>query len=333
MSRVFYTLAKTLSNLTVLALMVAVLAVAALFMQFIRAEDTHYQLGTLLAPFLWIAIPAMAVTAAVAVLFETLPVLRGGVGNVVFFFVWVTSLALSNQWNVDDFAGFFVIAHSMQDALRKVYPAYDNSLSLNIGDSAHITKRFVWTGVDWTAAIVLHRILWVLGALVVAVVASLFFRRFDPASGWSFKRTKKPLAATGRMETQWRLRFLSRAGHRRRGLPRFGGTNQQEPVLAVGGFRTASSTKRATLVVVRGGAWAFYRQWGLPYHAARQGVLIAAWMWPVLVWSQMGARESRFATQSLIFSSARTLHRQLPAVWVAGVMVAILTGGGYGCGC
>ena len=55
MSRVFYTLAKTLSNFAVLALMVAVLAVTALLMQFIRAEDTHYQLGTLLAPFLWVA--------------------------------------------------------------------------------------------------------------------------------------------------------------------------------------------------------------------------------------------------------------------------------------
>jgi hypothetical protein len=85
MSKLFYTLAKTLSNFAVLTLMIAVLAATALFMQFTHAEDTHYHLGTLLAPFLWVGIPAMAVTAAVAVLFETLPVLRGGVGNVVFF--------------------------------------------------------------------------------------------------------------------------------------------------------------------------------------------------------------------------------------------------------
>jgi hypothetical protein len=40
MSRVFYTLAKSLSNFVVLALMVAVLAGTALFTQFLRAEDT-----------------------------------------------------------------------------------------------------------------------------------------------------------------------------------------------------------------------------------------------------------------------------------------------------
>ncbi|MGA3088238.1 MAG: hypothetical protein ABSD75_06475 [Terriglobales bacterium] len=41
MSRIFYTLAKALSNFAVLALMVAVLAVSALFLQFARGEDTH----------------------------------------------------------------------------------------------------------------------------------------------------------------------------------------------------------------------------------------------------------------------------------------------------
>jgi hypothetical protein len=44
----------------------------------------------------------------------------------------------------------------------------------------------------------------------------------------------------------------------------------------------------------------------------------------------MGAREARYDTQKLVFSCAHALDRQLPAVWVAGVVVAILTGGGLG---
>jgi hypothetical protein len=58
------------------------------------------------------------------------------------------------------------------------------------------------------------------------------------------------------------------------------------------------------------------------------GVLLAAWLWPILIWSPMGSRESRHATQSLVFSSPRALQRQLPALWTAGVLVALLTGGG-----
>jgi len=49
-----------------------------------------------------------------------------------------------------------------------------------------------------------------------------------------------------------------------------------------------------------------------------------------LIWSQMGCRESRYATQSLIFSAERVVYRQLLAIWTAGVLVAIITGAGTG---
>jgi hypothetical protein len=67
-----------------------------------------------------------------------------------------------------------------------------------------------------------------------------------------------------------------------------------------------------------------------PAVSAREGVLLAAWLWPILVWSQMGCRESRHATQSLIFSAERIVYRQLLALWVASVLVALVTGAGAG---
>ncbi len=65
-----------------------------------------------------------------------------------------------------------------------------------------------------------------------------------------------------------------------------------------------------------------------PLVAGRGGVILAAWIWPLLLWSQMGSREARWGTGALLFSSPRTLGRQLPAAWVAGVLVAMATGGG-----
>jgi hypothetical protein len=67
-----------------------------------------------------------------------------------------------------------------------------------------------------------------------------------------------------------------------------------------------------------------------PLAAAREGVLLVAWIWPILVWSQMGCREARHATGPLLFSSERALARQLPALWTAGIAVAALTGSGVG---
>jgi len=53
-----------------------------------------------------------------------------------------------------------------------------------------------------------------------------------------------------------------------------------------------------------------------------------SWVWPVLVWSAMGVREARHRTEQLVFSIAHPLRRQLPATWLAGVIVTLLAGGG-----
>jgi len=90
-------------------------------------------------------------------------------------------------------------------------------------------------------------------------------------------------------------------------------------------------------LLLKGHAWWWYTVAGGLFIAtlttkmsSAQGVLLVAWLWPVLVWSQMGAREARFRTGALIFSSEKALYRQLPALWMAGVIVALATGGGVG---
>ena len=94
MTKNFYTVAKMLSNFAVLASMIAVMAMSGVLMQWLKAEDPHVHLWALLSPFLLIALPAMAFTGALAVLFETVPGLRGGIGNVIYFFVWTALLAV-----------------------------------------------------------------------------------------------------------------------------------------------------------------------------------------------------------------------------------------------
>ena len=73
-----YLLAKFISNLAVLAAMIAVLAVTAGVMQLVRGEDPRLDPAALLSPFLLLTLPSMAVVAALAVCFEVVPGLRGG---------------------------------------------------------------------------------------------------------------------------------------------------------------------------------------------------------------------------------------------------------------
>jgi hypothetical protein len=67
-------------------------------------------------------------------------------------------------------------------------------------------------------------------------------------------------------------------------------------------------------------------QFAAPLDISRGPLLALAWVWPILVWSALGAREARFGTEQLLFSCARILPRQFPAAWLAGALVAAITG-------
>lgn len=65
-----------------------------------------------------------------------------------------------------------------------------------------------------------------------------------------------------------------------------------------------------------------------PAETTRQFVLPYAWVWPVLIWSSIGNRETRHNVQQFVFSSASPLWRQLPAQWIAGFLVTLVMGSG-----
>ena len=90
-SRAAYLVGKWISNFVVLFVLVLILAAAAAVMVLLKREAA-LDLGALLMPFLAVALPYMALIAALAVVFETVPWLRGAVGNVIYFFLWIFSL-------------------------------------------------------------------------------------------------------------------------------------------------------------------------------------------------------------------------------------------------
>jgi hypothetical protein len=65
-----------------------------------------------------------------------------------------------------------------------------------------------------------------------------------------------------------------------------------------------------------------------PLDFVRRYVLPAVWLWPLLVWSQMGIRERRFNTDELVFSTPHPLSRQLVPMWLAGAILTIVVGSG-----
>ena len=335
LSKTSYALGKFLSNLAILSSMVVVLALAAVAMQFFAAEDPQLDTIALLAPFLVIALPAMALTAALALLFETLPILRGGLGNVAWFFFWaILGIGLpemSGNHRLDPM-GLMSVADSMMEGARANIPGYKDSFSLTIADApAKIVDTFRWQGVPWTSQMILLRVGWMLAAVVIVLLAALFFDRFDPVS-WFFPSTRE-----SKKVSPERVAEQSAAGIAAAAKP--GGIVHLTPLASTAhtnGFgRILAAELRLSLQGLR---WWWYivatglliAQFAAPLEISRGPLLGVAWIWPVLIWSAMGSRESRFSTRSLLFSCANILPRQLVACFLAGLTIALLIGAGAG---
>ena len=328
MRKDFYTAAKTLSNFAVLACMVGILMLAAVAMQLMMGEAHSVSLWKLWSPFILFALPTMLITASLAVLFETVPGLRGGFGNVVYFFLW-TGIIIVGATGTDDPSGLQLLYRSARHALQSIDPGNPDrfNFSLTIGGE-HAVRTFPWNGIDWTAQVLLMRLIWISVAIGLAFAASVFFHRFDPSrnpgkSQSARMKADKPEAlesstsANSPSSSSVHLTPLSRQSAHSR-FPRI----------------VASELR----LMLKGQRWWWYATAGgmlvgqvvSPDAQMRSGFLIAAWIWPLLLWSQMGCRESRYATKSLLFSSERSLSRQFPALWTAGVIVALLSGAGSG---
>jgi hypothetical protein len=318
---------KWLSNFMVLSVMVTILAISGLAMQFWQGEEAHVELWNLLSPFLLLALPAMAVTAALAVAFETIPGLRGGFGNVAYFFVWVvglalpTSLAENGKTSALDWPGLGIIWNSMRAAAKTENNGF--SFSLDVGSFNLVHPSFLWDGITWTGGMVLQRAAWIVFAFLLVSFSALLFDRFDPAR----RRLLEP-----RLKAS--AEILAEDECSRVALPAISLT----PLAKLpASFRFGAMLAAELRLMLKGQKWWWYAgaillfvlSAALPTPQARGIALAGAWFWPVLVWSVMGVREKRDQTSQLLFSAPHPIARQLSAVWSAGFTLAVITGGGF----
>ena len=322
MSKPLYTLGKTASNFAVLLAMIAVLAAMGPVAQWVAGEESRIDLWHLLAPFLFLSLPAMAVVAAFAVLFETLPGLRGGFGNVVWFFAWSALMPAAIQLpGFPDPFGLGAVTSKLFDVMKERFGKTDHSFTLGALKTERGTRTFVWEGMDWTSPVVLKQFAWFLVAAGIALLAALFFDRFDPSRGRARSRKGEAPEAAGEavasvlVPISVHLQPLPERARR---------------------FRFLGLLRAETRLLLQGQRWWWWAvALGLliagfvaPLATARQFILPVAWIWPLLRWSALGNREARYGTNGLVFSAAHPLSRQLPAAWASGVILAVITGGG-----
>ncbi|EOM74525.1 hypothetical protein DW322_04970 [Rhodococcus rhodnii] len=305
-----YLVGKYLSNLMVLAAMAAALALIAPVMQLLRGESTSLDLTTLWLPLVLFCLPVLAVAAAAAVVFETVPFLRGGAGNILWFFVY-PSMFLAGIPLV-----YGSVTAGFQADLAAQHPGTDDEISIGLTAEPGALGQFTWSGIDIDTTLVAASAGLIAAATLVAFLPSLWFGRFDPS-----RRQRTPSHPSAVPATEPPVAPAFSQGPRT--LPP-GERGQSFPGLLLGEVRIhLGSVSRwwwLTLAIVTIAA--------LAVPADRVGtVLLFAWLLPVLVWSRLGTLTFEQGVAPLVQCSVSPRIR-LVAEWGAGVLIAAIAGVG-----
>jgi hypothetical protein len=283
----------------------------------------------------------MLAVAAVAVVFEMVPWLRGGLGNVAYFFLFVFAMAtgipeVGRHLPIGDPAGIRLVMPSLERACARAYPDFkvgsgNVSVGISFSPRSQRVTPFAWEGVRWTPQAVGLRAAWGVVALALTLLAAKLFDRFDSARalvGGGPKRRRRVTPAVlaadaAEVEQAAAPPPPHRSAATLTAAPR---AERFAPLLRAELTLLFKGVSRWWLLVALALAVLCLT---LPLAAVRSVTVVLAAIWPILLWSAMGWREARFGADALLFSAPRPLRRQLLATWFAGVVLAAAATGTF----
>ncbi|KZN24611.1 hypothetical protein A4G99_09640 [Haladaptatus sp. R4] len=355
-----YLVGKWLSNVALGVVIVVTLGLSTIANHAVNGVGPTNPIS-LLFPLFVFALPLCALVGAVSLLFETVDTLNGTFGNICYFLLvpMVLGTTLSPVgstlpselplWTKGfDVMGYLAVYSLTAGALLAQQPMYDGGLP-SVG-TLEAQKTFFWNGGAWPHWVFPQRLGLVLLGLLVVFLSTVPFDRLsstEPSSGggW-FPRLRVGVPTFG-VPSRIRASIPVVGGTDSSTSPTGGQTVESvslTPVesrgsgeirqLAVAELRLALRGRRwwwycgaALLVAIPLGSLLTAGVTQVPVDAFRTSVYPLAFVWPLLIWSEMGVRTVRHRMMPLVLASTNPI-RQLVAEWLAGVLVAVAVGSG-----
>ncbi|MDP4093081.1 MAG: ABC-2 transporter permease [Bacillota bacterium] len=332
-----YILGKLFSNFAVLSALALISATALLIVQLMRREVSSVNLIQLFSPFVIIVFPTMIFISALAVLFETVPVLRGSFGNIVYFFVWMVfyitliqnnqnpNIQVENTPLYDVFGMSTLLQQILGGARLALHDPNIKWLEIYRHVSGIQIKTYLWKGIIWDGGVIALRFMWIGISLIIAFFAAMIFKGFDV--NWKEKKSVGNI-----------LRFIK---------------NDTEPVYVKNSMSNVVLSKfkadsmRFSFIyllgceiklIIRGLHWWWILgaivlilcELFLPMGSLRNVIYPLALIWPINILSSTGIREKRYNTEQIIFSCPKPASRQFLVCWLAEIAIIVIIQSGIG---
>jgi hypothetical protein len=201
-----YIFGKYLSNVAVVISILAVLGVASVIVHAVNGVG-----ATRIVPLIWplvlLAGPLGFVVAGVALLFETIDILSGSIGNAVYFVGAIVAANVAFSAPVSggtvstvvaytEPIGYTAVYAATYDALTATVEGYSSGVPVFGGVSGGTEYTFTWTGGGWPG--------WLYGKLFVfavvgaglTAVGTVTFDRFSADDGGLFPWSLLPIGGT-----------------------------------------------------------------------------------------------------------------------------------------
>ncbi|MUT66984.1 ABC transporter permease [Paenibacillus sp. NEAU-GSW1] len=316
-----YMLGKAISNFAVLTIIMACVMVITLIMQRVRGEVLTIEFWPFISPFLFVTLPVLSVVAALAVLFESRNALQGGLGNAIYFVLFLAYATTSSLLP----SGVTLVTSDMLQELTALKPDFTGTYGMGFLTVEQPLQSFEWQGVDWTGELILRQLIPFPIALVVVIAAALMFRGFQQVSE---RKDKTRKSKEKQEDTAAALEQGARSTPRIRAAE-LSPVSERNTLLALVIAEARLMLKKASLGWYLIAAVLIILGVALPTPISLNYMIWPfIWLWPIVLWSGMGNREALYRTQFLIAASPRVVVRQLYAIWISGVSMSLAIASG-----
>jgi hypothetical protein len=339
-----YLLGKWLSNIAVVFTILAVLGAASVIIHAVNGVGTT-RIVPLIWPLLLLAAPLGFVLSGVALLFETIDVLSGSIGNAVYFLGAIVAANMAFSAPVSggtvstvvaytEPIGYAAVYAATYDALTATVQGYSSGVPVFGSVSGGTEYTFTWAGGGWPVWMYLKSLFFLTVGAGLTAVGTVTFDRFTAADRSLFSWSRLPIGGT---ETNADLDTESDTATN----PEQDSAADTDVTELVGsltpvGDRDAGGIWRVVIAEARMTVAGRRRLWyvggalvillGLFGGELGEFLLPVALLWPVFLLSELGIRTRKHQTRELVVSSSHPVG-QLAAEWIVGATVlAILVG-------
>ena len=245
-----------------------------------------------------------------------------------------------------DFMGISTSISSMARSMAEQgFDVSKGTTDIGQPTEGHTVEHFMWKGVGWWPGPAFGRLLWLAGSCAVVILSAIPFDRFDPARQRRREKRSKAKRPDGK-----RRGILGRGKKNAASgavviTEQAGGPAAEETSILYENITPPSISTRSGLWTIAmfelrlllagrnlwwyfGALLSIVLSGALTSEGLRALFLAIAWFWPTMAWSMMGSREAQYRSSAIVFSAARPVKTQLPAVWLAGALLALMMGAG-----